>query len=80
MIMRGTTPRALSAAGYLAVLGLECSCCRCCPSWAQEPQEQQPRPTPPRGQIDERRPETTCSASGRRLNACRGKSRTNSNG
>jgi len=60
MIMRGTTPRALSAAGFLAVVGLGALLLPLLPTWAQQPaddlpvrerqpgrsREEKPRPDP----------------------------------
>jgi beta-lactamase regulating signal transducer with metallopeptidase domain len=44
MIMRGTTPRALSAAGFLAVLGLGAFLLPLYPTWAQTNQPPEPAP------------------------------------
>jgi beta-lactamase regulating signal transducer with metallopeptidase domain len=53
MIMRGTTPRALSGAGFLAMLGLGALLLPLLPSWAQRPDD----PTDARRGREERRPD-----------------------
>jgi beta-lactamase regulating signal transducer with metallopeptidase domain len=52
MIMRGSTPRSLSVAGFLAVLALGAFLLPMLPSWAQPPGEEQ---QPPPGRDEQRR-------------------------
>src|SRR5207245_115809 len=58
MIMRGTTPRALSTAGSLAVLGLAAVLLPLYPSWAQTEQR-------PEGSGDQQTPDGTTTTTGR---------------
>src|SRR5438132_13752579 len=58
MIMRGTTPRTLSAAGSLAVLGLAAVLLPLYPSWAQTGQR-------PNGSEEQQAPGATATTTGR---------------
>jgi beta-lactamase regulating signal transducer with metallopeptidase domain len=51
MIMRGTTPRSLSVAGLLGVLGLGAMLLPLVPTWAQADPPEPPRPDPERREI-----------------------------
>jgi beta-lactamase regulating signal transducer with metallopeptidase domain len=56
MILRGTPPRALSGAGWLAVLGLGALLLPLLPTWGEEPSQTEPRKRPAVSQAEDRQP------------------------